>query len=104
MAKIKFHPSAKLADKYLELKARQAALAEEEDALKKALLKMGKSEIEGALARVTISECEGRKSYDAAALKRLVPAETLAQCEKIGAPSIRFAVKAKLVESKSVAA
>lgn len=104
MAKIKFRPSPKLADHYLELKARQAALAEEEKALKEALLRMGMEVVEGEYARVTISDVAGRVSYDADKLRELVPSETLDQCEKVGASTIRFAVKAKLVSPRAIAA
>lgn len=104
MAKYRFRPSPKLADAYLDLKARQAELAEEEKALKEALLKMGQPVVEGEVARVTISEVEGRVTLDTDKLRALVPAATLAMCEKVGAPSIRFAVKAKLVAPRAIAA
>lgn len=104
MAIFKFRPSEKLADAYLELKARQAALADEEKALKEAILKLGKPIIEGELARVTISEVEGRTTYDAEMLRFLVPSGTLDKCERVGSPSIRFAVKAKLVAPRTIAA
>lgn len=104
MAAIKFKPHPRLADQYLDLKARQAALAQEEKALKEALLKMGQPVVEGEFARVTISDCEPRMSYDAGMLRALVPAATLARCEKWSEPSIRFAVKSKLASKLPVAA
>lgn len=102
--KFKFKPSNKLADHYLDLKARQSALADEELALKKVLRSMGQEVIEGEFARVTISEMDGRKSFDADKLRALVPAATLAQCENTGDPSIRFSVKAKLSSPRAIAA
>lgn len=85
-----------LADQYLQLKAQQAELDTKEKAIKEKLLALNDAEIEGKLARVTISEVAGRLSYDSALLKKLVPASTLAQCEKRGAPSTRFNVKARI--------
>lgn len=104
MAKIKFRPSPKLADHYLDLKARQSALADEEAALKEALLALGMPVVEGDYGRVTISEVEGRVSYSADKLRELVPAATLAQCETVGKPSLRFGVKAKVAAPRAIAA
>lgn len=84
-----------LADQYLQLKATQAELETKEKALKQKLLALNDVEIEGKLARVTISQVEGRLSFDGDKLKKLVPAATLVQCEKRGAPSTRFGVKAR---------
>ena len=86
---------SRLADEYMQLKATQADLAEQEERLKKQLLALGDTEIEGKLARVTISEVAGRLSYDSALLKKLVPASTLVQCEKQGKSFIRFGVKSR---------
>ena len=86
---------SKLADQYMQLKAAQADLAAQEERLKQQLLALGDTEIEGKLARVTLSEVAGRLSYDSALLKELVPAATLAQCEKQGKSYIRFGVKAR---------
>jgi hypothetical protein len=102
--KYKFKPSPKLADKYLALKAQQSALADEEEALKAALLSMGQDVIEGEYARVTISQAAGRKTFDADKLRAHVPAATLALCENTGNPSVRFAVKAKLSSPRPIAA
>ena len=88
---------SKLADQYMQLKATQADLAAQEERLKQQLLALGDTEIEGKLARVTLSKVAGRLSYDSALLKELVPAATLAQCEKQGKSSIRFGVKARTV-------
>lgn len=96
MTIIRFKPELRLADAYLELKARMAELAEQEAAMKQALLQLGLSVVEGQYARVTISEVPGRVTYDTDALRKYVPAKKLALCEKTGAPSIRFGVKAKL--------
>lgn len=86
---------SKLADQYMQLKATQADLAAQEERLKQQLLALGDTEIEGKLARVTLSEVAGRLSYDGDLLKKLVPSATLAQCEKQGKSSIRFGVKAR---------
>ena len=86
---------SKLADEYMQLKAQQAELSTKEEKLKQQLLALGDTEIEGKLARVTLSEVAGRLSYDSALLKKLVPASTLVQCEKQGKSSIRFGVKSR---------
>lgn len=101
---VRFKPHPRLADAYLELKARMAELAEQEAQLKQALLQLGLNVVEGEYARVTISEVPGRVTYDADTLRKYVPAETLALCEKTSAPSIRFAVKAKLSSAVKIAA
>lgn len=99
MPKIIYTPGEYLADEYLALKAQQAELAARELALKQALLQMGRSVIEGTHARVTISEAAGAEGYDRAKLEALVPQATLAACRKVGAPSIRFAVKARIADA-----
>jgi hypothetical protein len=104
MQKFKFKPGPKLADLYLDLKARQAALAKEEEALKLAILSMGQPVIEGELARVTVSEAAGRVTFDADLLRAHVPAATLRLCTNTGKPSVRFAVKAKLSSPVPIAA
>ena len=86
---------SRLADEYLQIKATQSELAAKEEKLKQQLLALGDTEIEGKLARVTISEVAGRLSYDSALLKQLVPAATLSQCEKQAKASVRFGVKAR---------
>ena len=102
MKKIKSSP--RLADQYLLLKARMAELAKEELAIKKALLLMGMPVVEGEIARVTISEVPGRVTYDADALRKYVPAKTLAMCEKVSESSTRFSVKSKLSSVVPIAA
>lgn len=104
MAVIKFIPSQKLADVYLDLKARQAALAQEEKALKDALLALGQRVIEGDYGRVTIVEVEGRVTIDRKLLQKFVPEATLAMCEKTGKPSIRFDVHGKVADAAPTAA
>lgn len=104
MAVIKFIPSPKLADVYLDLKARQAALAQEEKALKDALLALGQKVVEGDYGRVTISEVEGKVTLDRKLLRKYVPEATLALCEKVGKPSISFHVHGKVADAAPSAA
>lgn len=91
------------ADEFFALKAAQAELAEKEKALKQVLLAYGKPVIEGQLARVTVSDVEGRETVDMAKLKALVPANILKRVLKMGAASKRFACKARVADA-SVAA
>lgn len=93
----------KLADDYLNLKAQQAQLADAELKIKNQLLAMKDTEFEGKTGRVTISETDGRTTYDAELLKRHVPAATLNLCKKTGARSVRFNVTARVAKSKVAA-
>lgn len=94
------------ADAYLALKAAQAKLAAQEVTLKNTLLTAGivlpeqPLEIEGNVARVVISQCEGRDSIDMEKLRKLLTAKALASVIKTGAPSLRFGVKARVADAK----
>ena len=86
---------SRLADDYLDLKAKQAELAGLEEGLKKKLLALKDNEIEGTKGRVTISQTAGRVTLDADLLKTLNPA-IYNQVKKIGAPGRSFRVKARV--------
>lgn len=94
------------ADAYLALKAAQAKMAAQEVALKNTLLTAGivlpgePLEIEGNVARVVISKCDGRSSVDMDALAKLLTPEALASVIRTGAPSLRFGVKARVADAK----
>lgn len=103
MAKPTIAQAASAADAFLELKAKQAELAEQEAKLKKVFLAFGRDVIEGRIARVTVSKCEGRESVDMEALKRILTPARIAAIMKRGAPSTRFMAKQRLADA-SVAA
>lgn len=103
MAKPTKEQAGAAADEFFALKAAQAELAEKEKKLKSVLLAYGKPEIEGKVARVTISTVPGRVSVDIESLKKVVPAKVLAALMKTGAASKRFACKARVADA-SVAA
>lgn len=69
---------------------------QKEEKLKQQLLALKDTEIEGKLARVTITEAEGRLTYDADLLKAHVSAKILTLCQKRGNRFIRFGVKARI--------
>lgn len=100
MAKPTIAQAGKAADDYLALKAAQAELKKKEDELKKIMLAFGRDVIEGHVARVTVSRVPGAKTYDKAMLEKLFDPMLLLLAEKQGAPSIRFAAKARMAESK----
>ncbi len=103
MAKVTKAQAEQAADDFFALKAAQAEMAQKEKKLKVVLLAYGKPEIEGKIARVTISEVPGRVSVDMDALKKAVPAKVFAALTKTGAPSVRIAAKARVADA-SVAA
>lgn len=92
-----------LADDYLNIKAQMAALAEAETCIKNKLLALNDTEFEGKLGRVTISEVDGRTTFDNDLLKRHVPSATLDLCKKFGKPSLRFNVAARVAKTKIAA-
>lgn len=100
MAKPTIAQAGKAADDYLALKAAQAELAKKEDELKKVMLAFGRDVIEGHVARVTVSRVPGRVSIDMDAVQKLLPPKVFESLKKQGAPSIRFAAKARMAESK----
>ncbi len=103
MAKPTIAQAGKAADDYLALKAAQAELTKKEDELKKVMLAFGKDVIEGHVARVTVSRVPGRVSIDMDAVQKLLPVKVFESLKKVGNPSIRFAAKARLVQSKVAA-
>lgn len=96
------------ADEFMAVKAAAAEIAKKEARLKAVMLASGLAfvdgtmVIEGKLARVTISECEGRSSVDMDALRKLLSAEALKRVIKSGKPSMRFAAKARVADASVV--
>jgi hypothetical protein len=95
------------ADAFLALKAAQADLAAREVALKNTLLSAGvivdePLVIEGEIARVVISPVDGRETVDMGALRKLLSADALASVMRQGAPSLRFAAKARVADASIV--
>lgn len=101
MARIVYKPGPHLADAFGKLKAQQAALKQEEEALKKAMLKMNQPVITGELFDVTISAVAGRESIDMDRLRKMVAEKIIAACMKVGKPSVRFAAKARVADREA---
>lgn len=101
MLKITPKSGPELADAYGRLKAEQADLARREKTLKAALLALNAPAIDGRMFRVTISSVAPGESLDLAALRRMVSAPILAACTKLGAPTTRFAVKARVAAKEA---
>lgn len=99
MAKVTKAQAAQAADDFFALKAAQAELAETEKKLKTVLLAYGKPEIEGQVARVTISKVPGRVSVDMEALRKTLPPKVLAALMRVGEPSTRIAAKARVADA-----
>lgn len=100
MAKPTIAQAGKAADDFLALKAAQAEMAKKEDELKRIMLAFGRDVIEGHIARVTVSRVPGRVSIDVDAVQKLLPAKVFESLKKVGSPSVRFAAKARLTQSK----
>lgn len=102
MARITKAEAGQAADDYLALKAAQAELTAKENALKSTMLAFykatGRAEIEGQVARVTISEVPGRETVDMERLALLIPAPVLAGLMKRGSPSTRFNCRARVAK------
>lgn len=103
MTKIIYKPGVHLADVYLELKAQQAALAEQEKALKQAILAMGTKTLEGQYGRVNVVESPSTYVFDAERAKAYLSPEVLAKCQKLRSGSIRFDVRARVADARVAA-
>jgi hypothetical protein len=94
------------ADAFMALKAAQSELAVKEKNLKAIMLSSGLSfvdgmiEIEGQIARVTISQCDGKTSVNMDLLRKMLTPAALKRVLKTGAPSLRFAAKARVADAK----
>ena len=100
MAKPTIAQAGKAADDFLALKAAQAEMAKKEDELKRIMLAFGRDVIEGHVARVTVSRVPGRVSLDIEGVKAVLPPKVFESLKRVGSPSIRFAAKARLAQSK----
>lgn len=103
MTKIIYKPGVHLADVYLELKAQQAALAEQEKALKQAILAMGIKTFEGNYGRVNVVESASAYVFDAERAKTFLSEEIIAKCQKLRSGSIRFDVRARVSDARVAA-
>jgi len=103
MTKYSYKPGVHLADVYLELKAQQALLAEQEKALRQAILAMGMKTIEGQYGRVNVIESAPGRFFDGAKAKAYLSPEIIERCQSYRDGSIRFDVRARVADPRVAA-